>query len=161
MLNQSQWNFAQVTTVLLSWCVQNFIVVGWIYYEQEYYEVSSNFEFDRNMVSGTGRDGEEIVDFNVTWWCKCPMHTKLLWNSTNINFFVNFYESGLEIEGCPLVKSNLIWALEVPEVNLQAGCPFSNINVTCVKCTRKLVFLWVKSRFGQPPEKVNVKPCQN
>ena len=40
-----------VTTVLLSWRVQNFTVISWICYEQEHYKISLNFEFDWNIVS--------------------------------------------------------------------------------------------------------------
>ena len=39
--------------------MQNFIVMGWIFYEQQHFEISLNFEFDRNIISGTG-----------TWWPK-------------------------------------------------------------------------------------------
>ena len=51
LFNWSQWNFAHVTTVLLSWRVQNFLVIGRICYEQEYGEISFIFYFDRNIVS--------------------------------------------------------------------------------------------------------------
>ena len=40
--------------MLLSWRVHNFVVIGWICYEQEHFKISLNFEFDRNIVSGTG-----------------------------------------------------------------------------------------------------------
>ena len=40
MLNRSR-HFAHVTTVLLSWRVQNFVVIGSICYEQEHYKISS------------------------------------------------------------------------------------------------------------------------
>ena len=40
VLNRSQWNFAHITTVLLSWQVQIFIVIGWLYIEhEEYYKI--------------------------------------------------------------------------------------------------------------------------
>ena len=42
------------TSVLLSWRVLKFVVIGWICYEQENYKISLNFELDRNIVSGTG-----------------------------------------------------------------------------------------------------------
>ena len=56
MLNRSQWNFAQATTVLVSWHVQNLccVVIGWICYEQEHYKFLFSFEFNRNIISGTG-----------------------------------------------------------------------------------------------------------
>ena len=41
-------------TVTLSWRVQNIVVIGRVYYTLECFEFSSNFEFDRNMLSGTG-----------------------------------------------------------------------------------------------------------
>ena len=46
--------FAHVTTVTLSWRVQNIVVIGRVYFTLERSEFSSNFEFDRNMLSGTG-----------------------------------------------------------------------------------------------------------
>ena len=38
MLNQSQQNFAHIKTVLLSWRVQNFVVICGLYYEQQHYK---------------------------------------------------------------------------------------------------------------------------
>ena len=40
--------------MLLSWRVQNIVVIGRVYSKLERSEFSSNFEFDRNMLSGTG-----------------------------------------------------------------------------------------------------------
>ena len=54
ILNRSQRNFAHVTTVTLSWRVQNFVVVGRVHFKLEHCKIWSNFEFDRNIVSGTG-----------------------------------------------------------------------------------------------------------
>ena len=51
---QSQWNFAHVMTVTLSWHVQNFIVIGWAHFKPEHYKFWSNFKFDRNIINGTG-----------------------------------------------------------------------------------------------------------
>ena len=53
ILDRSQRYFAHVTTVTLSWRVQNIVVMGRVYFT-ECFEFSSNFEFDRNMLSGTG-----------------------------------------------------------------------------------------------------------
>ena len=43
--------------MLLSWRVQNIVVIGRIYLKLEHSEFSSNFEFDRNVLSGTGARG--------------------------------------------------------------------------------------------------------
>ena len=51
---RSQRYFAHITTVSLSWRVQNIVVIGQAYSKLERSEFSSNFEFDRNMLSGTG-----------------------------------------------------------------------------------------------------------
>ena len=51
---RSQRYFAHVTTVSLSWRVQNIVVIGRVYSKVEHSEFSSNFEFDRTMLSGTG-----------------------------------------------------------------------------------------------------------
>ena len=57
MLNRSQLNSACVTTVALLWCVQNFIVISRVHLKPEHFKFWSNFEFDRNIVSGTGARG--------------------------------------------------------------------------------------------------------
>ena len=54
ILDRSQRYFAHVTTVTLSWRVKNIVVIGRVYFTLECFEFSWNFEFDRNMLSGTG-----------------------------------------------------------------------------------------------------------
>ena len=54
ILDRSQRYFAHVTTVTLSWRVQNILVIGRLYFTLECFEFSSNFKFGRNMFSGTG-----------------------------------------------------------------------------------------------------------
>ena len=54
ILDRSQRYFAHVTAVTLSWRVQNIVVIGRVYLTLDCFEFSSNFEFDRNMLSGTG-----------------------------------------------------------------------------------------------------------
>ena len=54
ILDRPQRYFTHVTTVTLSWRVQNIVVIGRVYFTLECFEFSSNFEFDRNMLSGTG-----------------------------------------------------------------------------------------------------------
>ena len=53
IFDRSQRYFAHVTTVTLSWRVQNIVVIGHLHFTLECFEFSSNFEFDRNMLSGT------------------------------------------------------------------------------------------------------------
>ena len=53
-IDQSQRNFAHITTVTLSWCVQNFFVIGSAYFKLEHSKFVSYYEFDRNTISGTG-----------------------------------------------------------------------------------------------------------
>ena len=57
MLNRSQLNFAHVMTVTLSWRVQNFVVIGKVHFKKAHFKFWSNFEFDRNTISGTGARG--------------------------------------------------------------------------------------------------------
>ena len=64
---RSQRYFAHVTTVSLSWRVQNIVVIGRVYLKLKRFEFSSNFEFDRNMLSGTG-----------AWWAD---RDRRLWNA--------------------------------------------------------------------------------
>ena len=54
ILDRPQRYFAHVTTVTLSWRVKNIVVISRVYFTLECFEFSSNFEFDRNMLSGTG-----------------------------------------------------------------------------------------------------------
>ena len=54
IFDRSQRYFAHVTTVTLSWRVQNIVVLDRVYFALECFEFSSNFVFDRNMLSGTG-----------------------------------------------------------------------------------------------------------
>ena len=54
ILDRSQRYFTHVTTVTLSWRVQNIVAIGRVYFTLECFEFSLNFEFDRNMLSGTG-----------------------------------------------------------------------------------------------------------
>ena len=51
---RSQWSFAHLITVTLSWRVQNFVVIDWVHFKPEQCEFGSNFEFDRSTVSRTG-----------------------------------------------------------------------------------------------------------
>ena len=62
--------FSHVTTVSLSWRVQNIFVIGQIYLKLERSEFSSNLEFDRNMLSGTGA------------WCHWRSHEGQWWMAT-------------------------------------------------------------------------------
>ena len=70
MPNRSQRNLAHVTTVILSWRVHNFVVIGRVYFEPEHRIFWSNFEFDRNTVSGrslvTNKDLNKIRKFPIT-----------------------------------------------------------------------------------------------
>ena len=54
MIDRSQWNFAHVMTVTLSWRVQNFVVIGRIHFKPEHCKFWLNFECNRNIISGTG-----------------------------------------------------------------------------------------------------------
>ena len=65
--NQSQKNFAHITTVGLSWLVQDVIVICQICYEQEHYKVSLNFKFNRNIICGTATSNRNL--WSLLW---CP-----------------------------------------------------------------------------------------
>ena len=74
ILDRSQRYFAHVTTVTLSWRVQNIVVIGRVYFTLECFEFSSNFEFDRNMLSGTGARLNQVNSFSEAdqiWFNKC------------------------------------------------------------------------------------------
>ena len=50
--------FSHVTIVTLSWRVQTFVVIGRVHFKTEHCKFWSNFEFDRNIVSGAGASHE-------------------------------------------------------------------------------------------------------
>ena len=64
---RSQRYFAHVTTVSLSWRVQYIVVIGRAYSKLEHFEFSSNFEFDRNMLSGTGARAASLAVLWCAW----------------------------------------------------------------------------------------------
>ena len=70
ILNRSQWYYAHVTTVTLSWRVQNINVIGRVYFTLKCFEFSSNFEFDRNMLSGTGASTKAVESY---LFCNNPL----------------------------------------------------------------------------------------
>ena len=46
-------NLAHTKTAVLSWYVQNFIVIRPVFSKPQWWQYSSNFEFHRNLLSGT------------------------------------------------------------------------------------------------------------
>ena len=88
ILDRPQRYFTHVTTVTLSWRVQNIVVIGRVYFTLECFEFSSNFEFDRNMLSGTGARpmhdnlGQPPCGLDVSWQRRIniyvDIHTKIL-----------------------------------------------------------------------------------
>ena len=60
--------------------MQNIVVIGRVYFTLECFEFSSNFEFDRNMLSGTGArlsaatvSAKRLLSFMSTFSAKCEM----------------------------------------------------------------------------------------
>ena len=70
VMSRPQQKFARVTTVLLSWRVQNFIEIGPICYEQEHYNILLNFP--RN-ISGRAPD-QQSMHYNSI----LDLHAKLI-----------------------------------------------------------------------------------
>ena len=66
ILDRSQRYFAHVTTVTLSWRVQNIVVIGRVNFTLECFEFSSNFEFDRNICL-VGRAPDQ--QFSICYTC--------------------------------------------------------------------------------------------
>ena len=94
--DRSQRYFAHVTTVSLSWRVQNIVVIGRVYFTLECFEFSSNFEFDRNMLSGTGAMSDCRKEFARTeiisrQWGRDKMAAKFLATSSNVFSWMNIY----------------------------------------------------------------------
>ena len=74
ILDRSQRYFAHVTAVTLSWRVQNIVVIGRVYFTLECFEFSSNFEFDRNMFSGTGACNDDTTKWNSVQQARYGAH---------------------------------------------------------------------------------------
>ena len=94
-LDWSQRYFAHVTTVTLSWRVQNVVVIGRVYFTLECFEFSSNFEFDRNMLSGTGT------------WCLQTSLPAVQWvlvveTSASVSSSTNICSSGIPVPNISL-----------------------------------------------------------
>ena len=102
ILDRSQWYFAHVTTVILSWQVQNIVVIGSAYFTPECFKFSSNFEFDRNMLSGTGASSTitrqiwgiwklrpayspETPNLGQKRWCLVPCDLEIWWMTLENN----------------------------------------------------------------------------
>ena len=82
---RSQRYFAHVTTVSLSWRVQNIVVIGRVYSKLDHSECSSNFEFDRNMLSGTGARPSKHATISWVLWSKgYPSETHLNSNHEDV-----------------------------------------------------------------------------
>ena len=77
ILDRPQRYFAHVTTVTLSWRVQNIVVIGRIHLTLECFEFSSNFEFDRNMLSGTGAWSVVYTVYRLMWATYNTMNLKV------------------------------------------------------------------------------------
>ena len=99
IFDRSQRYFAHVTTVTLSWRVQNIVVIGRVYFTLECFEFSSTFEFDRNMLSGTGARKRWLNIIAFMDWCRSSewipnwvvshnyilQDTVLFWHSTRFH----------------------------------------------------------------------------
>ena len=71
----SQWNFAHVMTVTLSWHVQNFIVISQARFKPEQCKVWSIFEFDQNTINGKRTWSTEHCLFSLYGLWKFGMKT--------------------------------------------------------------------------------------
>ena len=72
ILGQSQRNFAHVTTVWLSWHVQNFIEISWAYFKQE------DSQFCLGFYPGTM---PSLKTWELSWCQRCSQwqHCRLSW----------------------------------------------------------------------------------
>ena len=106
IFDRSQRYFVHVTTVTLSWRVQNIVVVGRVYFTLECFEFSSNFEFDRNMLCGTGAwlhwkislnlainahgsNGSSLVRCKSITWTVTIYFQKDPWEQTSVKVIIN------------------------------------------------------------------------
>ena len=108
--DRSQRYFAHVTTVTLSWRVQNIVVIGRVYFTLECFEFSSNFEFDRNMLSGTGaRSGFTSL---MTFPAQVKFDEKFIW--LQFGFWKSNYSEFMHIQRQGSVGVMYLWLFESP-----------------------------------------------
>ena len=116
ILDRSQRYFAHVTTVTLSWRVQNIVVIGRVYFPLECFEFSSNFEFDRNMLSGTGARAAPCTKLNSPWktWLKFRRQSFCILIAISLKFVPkgptdNIPRIGLDNGLAPNRQQTIIW----------------------------------------------------
>ena len=98
ILDWSQRYFAHVTTVTLSWRVLNIVVIGHVYFTLECFEISSNFEFDRNMLSGTGA---RLVNVSMH---HSALKVKMICTRLNIAINIHYYRDVQMLSAWTLIR---------------------------------------------------------
>ena len=76
----------------LSWRVQNFVVIGKVYFKPGHFKFWSNFEFDRNIVSGTGARSLDVRN--------C-MHFLPYWAHEIILYVIGFGPKWMQLHTIP------------------------------------------------------------
>ena len=90
----------------LSWRAQNIVVIGWVYLKLERSAFSSNFEFDRNMLSGTGA----WTDVASLWIRSLRTYIHEVWQKTDNIFKCIFLNENVWIS----IKISLKFVLKGP-----------------------------------------------
>ena len=73
-LSEIQWRFTMLLFIAYSADhFENFVVIGWVYFKLEHCKFWSNFESDRNIVSGTGVSAA-LPLWKIHEWRFIPRH---------------------------------------------------------------------------------------
>ena len=122
------------TTVSLSWRVQNIVVIGRVYSKLEHSEFSSNFEFNRNMLNGTGawtlnlrcsdlmKTSSNGNIFRITGHL-CGEFTGDRWQRLATRSFDGFFDLRLNKQ---LRKQSWGWWFDMPSRSLWRHCNVMN-----------------------------------
>ena len=130
----------QLQCVLL-WRVQTFVVIGGVYLEPDHCKILSNFEFDRNIVSGTGA-WCSLNNTYQTFLASCIWYTDHLCDfcgltHVNIHFILSLLPM---ISKCWLIVTSSIHESDT------SNCDITMTDCSCMLCMDAFLSQW---RWGQ------------
>ena len=94
----------------LSWRVQNIVVIGRIYIKLERSEFSSNFEFDRNMLSGTGSRPDVLMSYSLLRLMVQHADSSSSWRLCCLDIHNKFCQPLQQFSSVDLMRCWWLWA---------------------------------------------------
>ena len=120
-------------TVLLSWCVQKSVVISQIYYDQEHYKVSLNFEFVWNIITGMGAWPYTRRVNRYLWWATSNYLLSVCGSPTNMEYstHIQTHFNSLFSKRCESNFWSVILKLNIQNSSLGSRCELAfQVNVT-------------------------------